>query len=65
MFDLFKKFVKENGHGWVFSTYPNKKLVYWVSTQRYFYQKMKLSDNRITLLEAAGFIWDTKKGDMK
>lgn len=40
----------------------NQPLSYWVQTQRAQYKKSKLSEERIRLLNAAGFEWAPSKG---
>mmetsp|Transcript_12640 Transcript_12640/g.35536 ORF Transcript_12640/g.35536 Transcript_12640/m.35536 type:complete len:177 (+) Transcript_12640:863-1393(+) len=38
----------------------NPKLGQWVNTQRTLHRKGKLSDERMALLEAIGFVWDAR-----
>jgi hypothetical protein len=38
----------------------NKKLGLWVGSQRQFYQKGKLSEDRIKRLEDIGFVWNIR-----
>jgi len=63
MFEQLKVFRVENGHCNVARKYKqNPKLGDWVSTQRQYYRKEKMSQDRIEKLEEIGFDWKPARG---
>ena len=64
MFAALTDYKNENGDTRVPVRYPkSKELGKWVSRQRYFYSKNRLSDQKITRLESIGFEWDPFNAD--
>jgi len=61
MYAALVAFKEETGHSLVPQCHPdNPKLGQWVNTQRTLHRKGKLSDERMALLEAIGFVWDAR-----
>jgi len=59
MFEKLQAFQRREGHCRVpFRRAESSELAHWVSTQRQFYRKGKLSKGRIQKLEAIGFKWE-------
>jgi len=59
MFEKLKAFQSRKGHCRVpFRQATSRELAHWVSTQRQFYRKMKLSQARIRKLESIDFKWE-------
>lgn len=58
MLERLRRFTAEHGHARVPQTFADDpKLGNWVSTQRYFYRKGRLSAERIKALNEMGFVW--------
>lgn len=58
MLARLRRFAAEHGHTRVPQTFADDpKLANWVSTQRYFFRKGRLSADRIKSLNEAGFVW--------
>ncbi len=58
MYEAMKDFKHQNGHCWVPSAWPvNPRLGAWVSAQRTAKEAGTLSEARISLLAAIGFVW--------
>jgi hypothetical protein len=63
-FDALKSFRADHGHCRVPAIYEiNETLGHWVSDQRKYYIKGKLSSDRILRLEAIGFEWNPSSTD--
>lgn len=59
MFAQLQEYHRINEHASVPQTYlPNKKLAWWVTTQRRKYRKQKLADWQIARLNELNFEWD-------
>jgi len=59
MFAQLQSFHQATGHASVPQTYPaNKKLAWWVTTQRRKHRKQKLADWQIARLNELNFEWD-------
>lgn len=52
-----REFKEANGHVMIPSSYKNKQLASWVSTQRKKYNNGSLARERIKELEQMGFVW--------
>ena len=61
MFQEYCKFHEENGHGDVPKTEEYKKLSNWCKRQRRCLNNGSLDENRRSLLQSNGFIWDVLK----
>ncbi len=58
MFAMLKNFHLENGHANVPQTFAaNRKLAWWVTTQRRKYRKGKLTESQVARLNKLGFEW--------
>ncbi len=57
-YEALKEFKEIHNHCNVPQSYTNKSLGTWVGTQRGLYNKQKLSEAKIKLLNAIGFDWD-------
>ncbi len=60
MYQELVGFYKEFGHCLVPKNYENKKLVWWVGTQRNVYKNKSLSQEKIDKLNAIEFVWDAR-----
>ena len=58
MYEAMKEFKQQNGHCWVPNKWPvNPRFGSWVSTQRKLYGAGTLSEEKVCLLDAIGFVW--------
>lgn len=61
MYELAKKYYEEKGNLLIpdqYITNDNIKLGRWIATQRYNYSENKLSNEKISLLEDIGMVWN-------
>ena len=58
MFDLLKGFYSEHGHCRLPDNFGNKKLSRWMSGQRKYLTKSKLTQDKIDMLDSIKFEWD-------
>lgn len=63
MYNLATNYYLENGHLLIPRTFKSegKNLGIWLESQRQHYQKQKLSEAKILLLESIGIIWQPRK----
>jgi superfamily II DNA or RNA helicase len=61
MFGRLVAYKKQHGDCNVPLEYSDKKLVFWIKTQRVWRNHMRLSPGRIERLERLGFVWDPRQ----
>ena len=61
MVDRFVRYIEETGNRWIPTAYHDKQLAHWGYYLRSQKRNGKLSEDRITVLEKVGFVWEKKK----
>ena len=61
MVDRFVRYIEETGNRWIPTAYHDKQLAHWGYYVRSQKRNGKLSEDRITVLEKVGFVWEKKK----